>query len=393
MPLTPRAHDPSAAPLWRVAAVAGALWLVPGLLVALQTLAVEGGDRPRVLVPLALVPWLLWALATPAIVATARRVPFDRGVARAVAAHLALGLPLVLAMTTATAWAYHATGAMPGRSFQEVWMLYAGARMVVLLFIYAGVVGVVEYAATRRRAAGEAERATRLAAEAQALEGHLARAQLDALRLQLDPHVLFNTLNTIAGLVRSDQPDRAVRMIARVADLLRFTLDRSTAAEAPLADELEHVGLYLDVERVRFGDRLHVVLDVDPAVGAALVPSLVVQPLVENAVRHGLAPRPDGGTVWVSARRVDNRLVVAVEDDGVGLAEVCPVEASSGIGLRNTRERLRRLYGVGGSLELDGRPGGGTRAVLTVPYRPAESLEVIASEGDEEQTNSPLVAL
>ena len=369
----PHARGRSGATPWRVMGAVGAAWLIPGLLVALQTLAVQGSDgqRPAVLVPLAVVPWLLWALATPAIVAAARRFPVERGTGRAVAAHLALGVPLVLAMTAVTAWAYHATGAMPGRSFQDIWTLYVGARLVVFLFIYAGVVGLVEFVATRRRAAGEAERAARLVAEAQALEAELARAQLDALRLQLDPHVLFNALNAVSGLVRTDRPDEAVRMIARVSDLLRFTLDRSSAPETPLAEELEHVALYLDVERVRFGDRLRVTLDVDPAVRGALVPPLVVQPLVENAVRHGLAPRPQGGSVWITARRDSGRLTVTVEDDGVGIADDSPYASPLGIGVRNARERLRRLYGSAGTLALGTRPGGGTRAVLTVPLHHA----------------------
>ena len=370
---TPHARGRSGETPWRVIGAVGAAWLIPGLLVALQTLAVQGseGERPAVLVPLAMVPWLLWALATPAIVAAARRFPVEQGTGRAVAAHLALGVPLVLAMTAVTAWAYHETGAMPGRSFQDIWTLYVGARLVVFLFIYAGVAGLVEFVATKRRAAGEAERAARLVAEAQALEAELARAQLDALRLQLDPHVLFNALNAVSGLVRTDQPDEAVRMIARVSDLLRFTLDRSSAPEIPLAEELEHVALYLDVERVRFGDRLRVTLDVDPAVRGALVPPLVVQPLVENAVRHGLAPRPRGGSVWVTAQRDCDRLVITVEDDGVGIADDTLVASSSGIGVRNARERLRRLYGPAGTLTLGVRPGGGTRAVLTVPLHHA----------------------
>ena len=373
MSLMPHARGRFGATPWRVGGAVGAAWLIPGLLVALQTLAVQGGEgeRPGVLVPLALVPWLLWALATPAIVATAHRFPIERDTGRVVAVHLALGVPLVLTMTTVTAWAYHATGAMPGRSFGDIWTAYAGARLVVLLFIYTGVVGLVEYAATRRRATEEAERAARLAAEAQALEGQLARAQLDALRLQLDPHVLFNALNAVSGLVRTGRPDDAVRMVARVSDLLRFTLDRSAAPETPLAEELEHVALYLDVERVRFGDRLRTTLDVDPAVRSALVPPLVVQPLVENAVRHGLAPRSGGGSVSITAHRDVDQLVVTVEDDGIGIAEAALLASSSGIGIRNARERLHRLYGSAGALTLGDRLGGGTRAILVVPFRHA----------------------
>ncbi|HEX2190412.1 MAG TPA: histidine kinase [Longimicrobiaceae bacterium] len=196
------------------------------------------------------------------------------------------------------------------------------------------------------------------------------RARLQALRYQLNPHFLFNTLNAVSTLVVEHRNDEAGRMISRLSDFLRLTLEGSDAPEVPLAEELEWARRYLEIEAVRFEDRLRVAWEVEPGALAAAVPGMLLQPLVENAVRHAVAPREEGGRITVRARRAGDRLLLAVEDDGPGVA---PGGAGNGrgIGLANTRERLRQAYGPAGALEV--RPGerGGTAVSLRIPFRPA----------------------
>jgi two-component system LytT family sensor kinase len=220
------------------------------------------------------------------------------------------------------------------------------------------------YLGARHHRALQAERERALRAEALA-----QRARLDALRYQLNPHFLFNALNAVSTLVIDQRGDEAARMLARLSDFLRATLD-GAGDEVPLADELALVRGYLDIERVRFGDRLRTVVDADPATLGALVPVLLLQPLVENAVRHAVAPREEGGLVAVEARAAGDRLRLTVADDGPGLAAASPT-SSSGIGLANTRERLAQLYGAAHRFALEAAPGGGVRVVIELPLRGA----------------------
>jgi signal transduction histidine kinase len=194
----------------------------------------------------------------------------------------------------------------------------------------------------------------------------LARAELRALRAQLQPHFLFNALNTVGAYVRTD-PDTAERMIARLGQLLRTTLEGGGSQEVPLEEELRTVRAYLDIEQARFEDRLRVRWSVDPATHPARVPPLILQPLVENAVRHGIAPRAAEGTIEIEARHSGGALHLAVRDDGVGLpAGGAPLD---GVGLANTRARLRQLYGARGGVELAGGTGGGVCVRITLPFR------------------------
>jgi two-component system LytT family sensor kinase len=225
----------------------------------------------------------------------------------------------------------------------------------------------------------EVERERSLRAEALA---HQAR--LEALRFQLNPHFLFNTLNAISTLVVEQRTSEAGRMIARLSDFLRLTLERPDADEVPLDDEIEHVRRYLEIEQVRFGDRLAVEIDVAADSRAARVPALVLQPLVENAIRHAISMREDGGRVRIEARRVTTsegvRLHLSVTDDGPGVAvgaltgarvaeNAHPPHGNGGIGLANTRERLRHHFGPAQRLDLRSVEGGGTSVLLDVPFR------------------------
>jgi two-component system, LytTR family, sensor kinase len=195
------------------------------------------------------------------------------------------------------------------------------------------------------------------------LQGQLAQAQLQALKMQLQPHFLFNTLNTISALVHED-PDAADRMIVRLGELLRISLDSVGVQEVPLRKELEFLHRYLDIEKERFDDRLRVDFQVAPETLEAKVPNLILQPLVENALRHGLSPLERGGRLWIEAQHDENSLHLHITDDGTGFRG-----GPEGVGLRNTRARLRRLYGNDYQFVLRNRPQGGTEAEMIIPLR------------------------
>jgi len=213
-------------------------------------------------------------------------------------------------------------------------------------------------------AAAEARERERRAAE---LEAQLAHAQLDALRAQLDPHFLFNTLNAVSTLMARDVA-AARTVLGDLSALLRLALDRMGDSEVALADEIDFLQHYLDIERTRFGDRLVVSLDVGAELDDALVPPLVLQPLVENALKHAVAPRPEGGTVEVRAMVDDlGDLVLSVRDDGPGLPREGAVRVG-GLGLVTTRGRLTTLYGDGATLDVVSARGFGTVATVRLPF-------------------------
>jgi two-component sensor histidine kinase len=197
-------------------------------------------------------------------------------------------------------------------------------------------------------------------------EASLATARLEALRAQLQPHFLFNTLNTISGLVHSE-PERADAVITALGDLLRLTLETSEKRELPLREEMRLVEAYLAIMQSRFEERVNCVVEIAAETREALVPAFVLQPLIENAVRHGLEPLPKGGTVKIAARREGGRLRIEVSDDGVGLRADGP--SREGIGLANTRARLRALHGERASMELRAGEGRGCAVVLELPFR------------------------
>ena len=194
------------------------------------------------------------------------------------------------------------------------------------------------------------------------LEGRLTQARLEALRLQVHPHFLFNTLNAISAFIESD-PERARRMIARLGELLRRTLDGGTTAELPLARELELLAPYLEIQRIRFGERLSIELDVPADASSGLIPTLMLQPLVENAVEHGVARVSNGARVRLRAARAGDVLRLEVADNGPG-----PTRSGDGIGLANTRARLAGLYGHAHRFELEAKSGG-TVVTIELPFR------------------------
>jgi two-component system LytT family sensor kinase len=205
----------------------------------------------------------------------------------------------------------------------------------------------------------------------------LMEARMEALQRQIHPHFLFNTLNSIASLVRF-QPDTAREMIVKLGNILRVLLQESEAF-VHLRDELDFTDDYLDIEVVRFGEKLRVEKDIDPATLDLLLPSMVLQPVIENSIKHGLEPRISGGTITLRSRLRDGVLVVQIEDDGIGMSAdvdvTAPSTAGGGIGLKNVRERLHVLFGDAARLEVVSRPGRGTRVSIEIPQTALASAD------------------
>jgi two-component system LytT family sensor kinase len=302
-----------------------------------------------------------WALATPAIMWLGRRLPLEGpGWPSHVAVHLPISLGFVLAIDVG--YAYLASVVLPpGPNTPPV--LIRAERVFAAWALSDGLlywmVLAVSYAAEHHRRLREREVA------ASELRTQLAQAELQALKMQIQPHFLFNALHTIGGLVRTGDSANAVKVVAGLGDLLRRILDEASQQEVSLEHELEFIRNYLTIEQVRFRDRLQVRVDVNPTLLAARVPHLVLQPLVENAVRHGIGQRISAGLVAVEARRSDDRLELIVRDDGPGLDDA----TRPGIGLSNVRDRLRRMYGLECSVDVANAPEGGVAARITLPLR------------------------
>ncbi|MGC4082318.1 MAG: sensor histidine kinase [Vicinamibacterales bacterium] len=217
------------------------------------------------------------------------------------------------------------------------------------------------------RTAAISERARRSALRESRLEAELARANLEALRLEIQPHFLFNTLNSIAALIRMQANGKALDMLLGLGALMRATIDRPPDHLTTLATEVDFVKQYLDLQAVRFGDRLDVGIAVDPESIAVMVPSFLLQPLVENALRHGVARKPGRARIDLTATLDADRLVIEVTDDGAGLASGFDLERDAGTGLRNIRGRLQQLYGTAARLTIASRPSGGTCVRVELP--------------------------
>jgi sensor histidine kinase YesM len=217
---------------------------------------------------------------------------------------------------------------------------------------------------------------------AMTLESNLANARLNALRAQLQPHFLFNSLNAIAALLRRD-PRLAEATLMSLSDLLRLALSQSEQRELPLREELHFIERYFEIQRTRFGEQLRFEQDIEPAALDCLVPTLLFQPLVENAIRHGIEPAGNAGTVRLSAHHQNGNLLLTVEDDGVGLDPVTAAllmgdgaaKPPAGIGLKNLRARLETLYGPRQTFELAPRPVRGVVVRIEIPWRPLASGE------------------
>ena len=305
--------------------------------------------------------WWLWGLFTPLVLALGRRFPLERDRLRR-NAWLHIAGSLLFAAAHMAVSSYTGQLVLPvdmGRlPFRTVFLNTVLNDLHFELLIYWGVLGS-GYAYNYYRRYRERELA------AAHLQRQLAEAQLQALKMQLHPHFLFNTLNTIATLARKQEMDAVVQMLAGLGDLLRHTLEQADKQEVPLREELDFIERYLALEQARFHDRLTVRMKIAPETLTAAVPSLILQPLVENAVRHGVTKHATAGVIEISAARAAGKLRLLVSDDGPGLPDAFSVE-TEGIGLRNTRARLARLYGDEHSFAL--RNGVGLTVEMVIPF-------------------------
>jgi two-component system, LytTR family, sensor kinase len=329
-----------APPVWAILSLA---WLAPAILAVCDAYAQSRlGNEPLDAHTLLWqgADWLLYGALTPIVYHLARRFPLRRHVL----------LHAMASLISCAVWA--GSGAVLRR------MLVPGPdgaitqQFVLSWFFITLPFGVAVYFAVVG-----AERAVFYFFES-------AEAKLNALRAQLNPHFLFNSLNAVGVLVRDKDTETASRVIEELGAMLHELLKTDAAHEVTLAEELAFLNRYLTVEQVRFADRLRPTFDVDRQTLGAAVPMLVLQPLVENAIRHGIAKRTESGHVHVAGKREGNNLVLAVSDDGPGV-----IESSAGVGLSNIRARLTTLHGDRARLDLVSAPGGGAVATVRLPYR------------------------
>jgi signal transduction histidine kinase len=314
-----------------------------------------------------LLVWYVWGGLSPFILMLGRRYPIEAPhLLRRVMIHVAAALVLA---------ALHGAAETSLKMLIEPFDVWSDTRPFMLQYqsslrnfflvdvlVYWSIVGFGYAFDYRLRYRERAQMATQLKAQ-------LAQAQLESLKMQLHPHFLFNTLHTIAGLVRSNESRPAVDMIAGLSDLLRHALESADEQEVSLRDEVKFVELYLGIQKVRFSDRLKVRIEAAQEVLDALVPNLILQPLVENAIRHGVSMKDSAGTIVIEAYRDNEMLHIRVCDDGPGLQSGWRLENSGGIGLNNTRARLMHLYGANHRFDLKNGENGGMTVSIAIPLR------------------------
>jgi two-component system, LytTR family, sensor kinase len=307
------------------------------------------------------IDWYLWAVICLFCLWLAKRLPLERYLwTRLVPIFLAWGVAVTLGRGLMD---YAILGLLGWEQVplqERLLVTFPGRFILFVLFL--GVGYGVDYA---RRHRDRELRAAHLRAE-------LATAQLRMLKVQLHPHFLFNTLHAISSLMYTDVA-AADRMLVRLSELLRRTLQAMETQEIELAEELSFLELYLEIEQARLGARLRVEMQIEEETRQAMVPHLILQPLVENAIRHGIAPRVRGGRLVVSSRREAGDLVLLVCDDGMGL-RAGGTKPTNGVGLTNTRNRLHQLYGDRGELSLSEAEGGGTEVLVRLPFEVGERL-------------------
>jgi two-component system, LytTR family, sensor kinase len=342
--------------------LAAAGWTALGVLFALPSLSTSAWHSE---LRIYLAQWWVWGLLTPLLIAIDRRLPFsDNELGRRVVAHLGLSVvftEVYFYLFTALRAAF---GVVPWSSLGlknlvspsvvgwEIWCW-------LIYWIIAGAL----------QAYGYYQRYMSTKLRLERLEHSFAEARLNSLRMQLDPHFLFNALNTISSHVERD-PKLTRRMIEHLGDLLRLSLESRDKQEVPLVEELAFLEHYLAIQKIRFGAQLRVRMQIEPEVRFASVPSLFLQPLVENAIRHGVSRRASGGTITVQAAPVNGSLEIRVLDDGVGLPPGWAVESSAGLGLSITRERIAGLHPNGNSrFTVHNRDQGGTEVEISLPLR------------------------
>ncbi len=321
--------------------------------------------------------WFSWALLAPPVLWLARCFPLERatwrrsvpvhvaGVFVATLAHVSL---VMVGRSGIGAWFGHARRMSWLAEFQEMFFLNFDWEMMTYWTIV-GLSHAVRY---------HYEARWRALASAQ-LETRLIEAQLQTLQRQLQPHFLFNALNTVSALMHRDV-EAADAMLAQLGDLLRMSFETLDVQEVALEQEFDFLRKYVAIEQARFRERLHVTIDVEPGTGHCLVPNLLLQPLVENAIRHGIGPRVEPGHVLVRATRTGETLELEVRDDGVGVAEAALANLSSGVGWSNTRARLAHLYGERHRFVVTRPSGGGLSVAVVIPVDAVVSEAGVAGD-------------
>ena len=348
----------------RRALLAALLWTTIGFVFALPSLTTAAW-RQNLLSYLAL--WWSWGLLAFVIVAVDVQLPFSEAqLGRRIAAHLPLSVVFTSLMVYLLASARAVLGLEQWTVLRNIHLLPNALRGMFPWnwLIYWVIMGAWQaYRYYQRYLSSELRR--------ERLERQFSEARMNALRMQLNPHFLFNALNTISSQVERD-PRLARGMIEHLGDLLRLSLESKDKQEVPLAEELEFLEHYLAIQKIRFGDNLKVDLAIAPEVRHASVPSLFLQPLVENAIRHGLSQRSSRGTVAISAERLYSRIRIRVSDDGAGLPANWNLETSAGLGLAATQQRIAGLYPNGTSqFAIRNRESGGTEVEIELPFRVA----------------------
>jgi two-component system, LytTR family, sensor kinase len=311
--------------------------------------------------------WLPWVLATPWIIGLARRYPFIRGpTLRTVAIHVAAFITIgaIAEGWTATLQVlFNPWGARRPPAFWDSWSTTLLYHVLIFLIAYALILTVTYLVDSRDNVARQMTETARLNEE-------LSRAQLAALRRQMEPHFMFNALNSIAGLVRDHRNDAAVRMIVGLSEFLRRATEDSHRSQVTLAEEVEYLQRYVDIQKVRFGERLRVSVEIPSDLLSAQVPNLLLQPLVENAIKHGVATRVVGGNVRVTGARRDGNVCLSVYNDGPSFPEDWQTNGS-GFGLANLRTRLQILHGGASELKMQRAGAEGVEVVVTLPLKVA----------------------
>lgn len=345
-------------PYWLVIAV---IPLIPGLLSALRSYlqsTIQHGRADWNDVAFTFFNWLLLGLVTPLIYVLARRYPIrKKGIGSAIIGHLLGAVAFTLSWSAISELLGRLLGRFPGAIWRGyvVYLISTFPYSMLLYLLMLGCVyAFIYYDEARQRESQQA----RLAAQ-------LAQARLGALRMQLNPHFLFNSLNAITVLVRDNNNQGASEMLELLSDVLRQVLQTKKEPEITLEEEIAFIEKYLAIEQVRFSDRLKIRFSIEPTLRDAFVPELILQPLVENAVRHGIAQRIEDGEIEIAARAEGGNLLLTVEDNGPGYQ---PGDRA-GVGLANTHARLEELYGTAGVLHVSTGNDGGTAAVLSFPLK------------------------
>lgn len=313
-----------------------------------------------------LVSGYIWFAISPVILLLAKRFPFDDGRWKSsLPVHIVACVVIALIQLAIDSFVLTRLGYPPNRppfeSFLDAYKFFVTVNVHLSMLIYMSVVGT---ASAYRYYQKYREREL----QASQLEARLAQSRLQVLKMQLHPHFLFNTLNAISELIHKD-PESADRMLTDLSDLLRLSFENLEVQEIPLKQELEFLEKYLEIEQMRFHDRLTVNMHIAPDTLDASVPNMLLQPLVENAIKHGIAPRSSGGRIDIDAARSNGHLEISVSDDGLGVPFGDLQNLPEGVGLSNTRRRLRHLYGDKHTFNLRPREKGGISVDMVLPYK------------------------